>query len=93
MYGVELLQATETADAAAAPGVLVLNVEVAAETKQETCTVALTLNEALAVAASAGLTARHNASKPKARTGNVVFMVSALPTRGPTHDRSLIGSS
>jgi hypothetical protein len=48
------------------------------ETWQEDTTVAVTLNEAVAVAARAGLEARPDARKPKANAREAYFMAFLL---------------
>jgi hypothetical protein len=65
LYGVELVQLTETVDVAfnIAP-VWIANVTEGAETRQVAWTVALTPKEAIGVAGSAGLESRHNTRRP-----------------------------
>src|ERR1700691_1836351 len=56
-----------------------------AETRQGACTVAVTLNEAVAVAATAGLEARPDASKPNVKTDNADFIDVPLSFSEKTH--------
>jgi hypothetical protein len=79
VYGTELLQAIETAEAAFDGAVSVLNTEAEAEATQEACTVAETLIEAVAVAAATNLIAGPKARMTRARADDEVFIVTALP--------------
>jgi hypothetical protein len=79
LYGTAFEQETDTADAAfvaAEPVPLAVRVM---EARQDAWTVAETLIEALAVAAATGLIVEPDARTQKAKTDNVVFMVTALP--------------
>ncbi len=82
LIGVELLQATETEEAAFAAAAYVENAGAGAEARQEAWTVAVTLIEALAVAAWRGLTARTEATIPKTRTSDVNLVITALTQPG-----------
>jgi len=56
-----------------------------AETRQVALTVAVTLNEAVAVAATAALGTRPNARKPNAKTDNGDFIDRLLSVLEKTH--------
>jgi len=79
LYGTAFEQETDTADAtsASAAGAPIAVGET--DARQEAWTVAETLIEALAVAAATGLIVEPDARMQKAKTGNVVFTVTALP--------------
>ena len=78
LYGVGLVQVTETEDVALAPAAMrVANAEAGAETWQEDTTVTVTGNEAVRVAARAGVEARPETRKPKTKAKDAYFMDSA----------------
>lgn len=79
MYGTEFEQETEIAGEASDSAASDPIEDGVTAARQETWTVAETLNEALTVAAATGVTTGPDARMPKARSGNVIFMVTALP--------------
>ncbi len=79
LYGTEFVQETATAGVASDSGAWVPSADGMTMARQEAWTVAETTIEALAVAAAAGLVIEHDARMLNARTGNVVFKVTALP--------------
>lgn len=79
LYGTEFEQETATADAASVAATSAPIAVGMMAALQEAWTVAETLIEALTVAAATGLIVKPDARMQKAKTENVVFMVSALP--------------
>ncbi len=79
LYGTEFEQETATAGVASDSEAWVSSADGVTAATQEAWTVAETLKEALAVAAAAGLIIEPDARMLSARTGNVIFKVTALP--------------
>jgi hypothetical protein len=89
-----LLQVTETGVfVVAVPPVKIWNPPPLAEARHVASTVAETSKETLAVAATAGLSAKPATRIPKTNTGKAPLMAIALPPSRKTADGALIGSS
>jgi hypothetical protein len=77
LYAVGLVQVTETEDGATCVDALDPKTAVGAVTWQPETTVTVTLMEAVAVAASAGLVSMPSARKPKMSPKSMIFIYSA----------------